>query len=206
MPFGGCRGSLSSRDLEFALNVECCLIETTMQVSVKYLLRFGIAGWLICSALSAEQGYASTEPRQQPSTSPAVTQSPSQSTETPGRPGGVDLLSDTKGVDVGPYLESVLKIVRQNWYRLMPRSARAPKTEQGEVSIEIAILRTGKVKGMRLVGSSVDASLGAAAWHAIGDSRLPPLPAEYSGQYLALRLHFYYNPSKANDTIPQYRD
>jgi TonB family protein len=167
-----------------------------MQLSVKHPLRFGIVGWLICSALLADRGYASTEPKQQPSTSNTKTQTPSQPTDTTARLGGVDLLSDTKGVDVGPYLESVLKIVKQNWYHLMPQSARAPKMQQGEVSIQVAILRTGKIKGMRVVGSSADASLGAAAWHAIGDSRLPPLPAEYSGQYLELRLHFSYNPPK----------
>jgi outer membrane biosynthesis protein TonB len=177
-----------------------------MRLPVKRPLLFGIARWLICSALLAEPGYASIEPKQQPSAPNTEAQGPSQSTKTTSRLGGVDLLSDTEGLDVSSYLESVLKIVKQNWYHLMPQSARAPRMERGEVSIEIAIFKTGKIKGMRLVGSSVDASLGAVAWHAIGDSRLPPLPTEYSGQYLAIRLHFSYNPSKASDIILQYRE
>ena len=116
------------------------------------------------------------------------------------------MLSDTEGVDVSSYLQSVLKIVKENWYHLMPQSARAPKMKRGDVSIEFAILRKGKTKGMRLVESSADVPLEAAAWHEIGDSILPPLPAKYSGQYLALRLHFSYNPDKPTDIILKYRE
>ena len=77
---------------------------------------------------------------------------------------------------------------------------------QGVVSIEFAILKKGKVAGMKLVGMTVDASMGNAAWHSITDSRLPPLPAEFLGPYLALRFHFVYNPPKPTDAILQYRE
>ncbi|MCU1299548.1 MAG: hypothetical protein JWO91_3826 [Acidobacteriaceae bacterium] len=41
---------------------------------------------------------------------------------------------------------------------------------QGEVSIEFAIFKTGKVKGMRLAESAGDVSLDRAAWGASSDT------------------------------------
>jgi TonB family protein len=109
--------------------------------------------------------------------------------------GNLDVLSDTMGVDFGPYLSRVLHDVKQNWYTLIPEAARAPLMKKGKVSIEFAILKDGKVAGLQLTGTSGDVSLDRAAWGGITASNpFPPLPNEFGGQYLALRFHFYYNP------------
>jgi TonB family protein len=106
-----------------------------------------------------------------------------------------DVLSDTMGVDFGPYLQRVVHQVRLNWYNLIPEVARAPLRKKGKVSIEFAILKDGGVAGMKLVTPSGDVSLDRAAWGGITASNpFPPLPAEFPGQYLYLRFHFYYNP------------
>jgi TonB family protein len=126
-------------------------------------LQFGIVVWLICGAFLVAESYSSTGEKQQAPSSNANPQEPRQSAEATARGAGVEVLSDTKGVDVGPYLKSVLKIVKRNWYNLIPQSARAPKMKRGDVSIELAILREGKIKGMRLAESSGDVSLDAAA-------------------------------------------
>ncbi len=111
--------------------------------------------------------------------------------------GPLDVLSDTMGVDFGPYLARVLHDVRQNWYNLIPEAARAPLMKKGKVSIEFDILKDGKVAGMHYVGGSGDVALDRAAYGGITASNpFPPLPAEFSGPYLALRFHFYYNPDK----------
>jgi len=111
--------------------------------------------------------------------------------------GAMDVLSDTMGVDFGPYLARVLHDVRYNWYNLIPEVARAPLMKKGKVSIEFAIMKDGSVAGMRLTGPSGDVSLDRAAWGGITASNpFPPLPGEFRGQYLALRFHFYYNPDK----------
>jgi len=113
--------------------------------------------------------------------------------------GPLDVLSDTMGVDFGPYLQRVLHDVRMNWYNLIPESARAPIMKKGKVSIEFAIQKDGSVAGMRLIGSSNDVALDRGAWGGITASNpFPPLPAEFGGQYLALRFHFYYNPDAAD--------
>ena len=109
----------------------------------------------------------------------------------------MDILSDTMGVDFGPYLSRVLHDVRQNWYQLIPEIARAPLMKKGRVAIEFAIMKDGSVAGMRLISPSGDVSLDRAAWGGItGSNPFPPLPNEFRGQYLALRFRFFYNPDK----------
>jgi TonB family protein len=115
--------------------------------------------------------------------------------------GQLDVLSDTMGVDFGPYLSRVLHDVRQNWYTLIPEVARAPLMKKGIVSIDFVITKDGRVDGMRLTqdGTSGDTALDRAAWGGITASNpFPPLPTEFRGQYLALRFHFLYNPD-SND-------
>ncbi len=109
----------------------------------------------------------------------------------------MDILSDTMGVDFGPYLARVLHDVRENWYQLIPDVARPPMMKKGRVAIEFAIMKDGSVQGMRLVSTSGDVSLDRAAWGGItGSNPFPPLPGEFRGQYLALRFRFFYNPEK----------
>ncbi len=110
--------------------------------------------------------------------------------------GAYDILSDTQGVDFGPYLERLLHDVRENWYHLIPESAEMKK---GKLAIEFAITKDGQVADMRLVASSGDTALDRPAWGAItGSNPFPPLPREFTGPYLALRFRFYYNPDKAD--------
>lgn len=109
--------------------------------------------------------------------------------------GGLEVLSDTQGVDFGPYLERIVFIVKRNWYNVIPEAAMPPILKKGKVSIEFAILKDGRIAGMRLVGESGDISLDRAAWSGITASNpFPPLPTAFTGQYLALRFHFLYNP------------
>jgi TonB family protein len=112
--------------------------------------------------------------------------------------GGLEVLSDTMGVDFGPYLARVLHDVKMNWYNLIPESARAPLLKKGNVTIEFAILKDGSVAGLKLDDSSGDTALDRGAWGGITSSiPFPPLPTEFKGQYLALRFKFLYNPSKS---------
>jgi TonB family protein len=108
--------------------------------------------------------------------------------------GGLEVLSDTMGVDFGPYLKRVLHDVRQNWINAIPESA---EMKHGSLVIEFAITKDGKVAGMQLVTSSGDVPLDRAAWAGIvGSNPFPELPSEFPGQYLALRFKFFYNPTK----------
>jgi outer membrane biosynthesis protein TonB len=114
-----------------------------------------------------------------------------------GRPqGALDILSDTQGVDFGPYLQRILQDVKENWYHLIPESAEMKK---GKLAIEFAITKDGKVADMRLIATSGDVALDRPAWGSITASNpFPPLPSEFTGPFLALRFRFYYNPDKAD--------
>jgi len=113
--------------------------------------------------------------------------------------GPLEVLTDTMGVDFGPYLQRVLHDVRLNWYNLIPESARAPLMKKGKLTIEFAILKNGTVAGMKLVATSGDVALDRGAWGGITASNpFPPLPGEFGGQYLGLRFTFYYNPDKSD--------
>jgi TonB family protein len=172
---------------------------------MKSRLCFGILVGLICGTFMFAQGNSpSTEQGKQLPLSGANASGSGKS--IPPRVGDVDILSDTQGVDFGPYLRSVLKIVKENWYKLIPQAAKGPTMKRANVSIEFAILKNGKIKDMKLAGSSGDISLDHAAWLGISDSRLAPPPFEYSGQYLALRLHFSYSPDKPSGRVLQYWD
>ena len=114
--------------------------------------------------------------------------------EHPGAASQVEILSDTMGVDFGPYMQRVIRATKQSWYTVIPESARPPLNKAGRVYIEFMILPDGTVKQMRLVGPSGDTSLDRAAWGGItGASPYPPLPKDFKGPYLALRFGFYYN-------------
>ncbi len=111
--------------------------------------------------------------------------------------GGLEVLSDTQGVDFGPYLERVVYTVKRNWYNVIPEAAMSPIFKRGTVTIDFAIQKDGRVAGMRLMGASGDVSLDRAAWSGITASDpFPPLPSQFTGGYLALRFHFLYNPDQ----------
>ena len=112
----------------------------------------------------------------------------------PGMQSGVEVLSDTMGVDFGPYLRQVIQATQNSWDILIPESARAPLLKKGKVAIQFIIAPDGTVQKMQLIGPSGDVSLDKAAWGGIvGASPFPPLPKQFKGPYLALRFYFLYN-------------
>ena len=113
--------------------------------------------------------------------------------------GPAEILTDTQGVDFGPYLQRVVQEVKENWYRLIPESAMPPIMKKGKLAIEFVILKNGNVSGMVLRASSGDVYLDRAAWGGITASNpFPPLPKEFPGQDLGLRFYFFYNPDKSD--------
>ncbi len=111
---------------------------------------------------------------------------PNFSTEAP------IILSDTRGVDFGPYLARLVYTVRRNWYQVIPESARLG--EKGRVAIVFEILKDGSVPEIRLVGSSGSDALDRAALAGIRASiPFAPLPSEFTGNNLVLQFIFLYN-------------
>ncbi len=105
---------------------------------------------------------------------------------------GPIILSNTRGVDFGPYLAQILAIVRENWYAVIPESARLG--EKGEVSLVFDIQKDGSVPKVELVSSSGKRPLDLAAIASIRASiPFPPLPSEFTGNHLLLQFNYFYN-------------
>ena len=108
-----------------------------------------------------------------------------------------EILSDTMGVDFGPYMKKVHYTVQSHWDPLIPEAALPPMMKKGVVVIVFSIMKNGTIQGMTLESSSGDVALDRAAWGALTSAvPLPHLPSEFSGDYLTIRAVFYYNPDR----------
>ena len=114
-------------------------------------------------------------------------------TPTPGTPlAGFELKSDPMGVDFRPYLTQVLAAVRRNWMSVYPESARLGL--RGRVSVQIRIVRDGKVAKLVYAQQSGSHALDEAAVSGVSASNpLPPLPGDFKGDHIDIQLNFVYN-------------
>jgi outer membrane biosynthesis protein TonB len=112
----------------------------------------------------------------------------------PGNVGGFDILSDTMGVDFGPYLTRLKYLIEHAWWPLIPEEARPPLNKKGVTMIRFRIGKDGSLQVMNLDGRSGTTSLDRAAWGGVtGASPFPPLPTQFKGPYLEIRGAFLYN-------------
>jgi TonB family protein len=111
--------------------------------------------------------------------------------------GDFQVLTDTLGVDFGPYWAKLRRTVQDHWDPLIPEVARPPMMKKGRTVIEFAIMKNGSIQGMKLIASSGDVALDRAAWGALTYADpLPVLPAPFTGDFVLVRAAFYYNPDK----------
>ena len=109
---------------------------------------------------------------------------------------GVDILSDTQGVDFQPYLQRILRLIYEQWLPLIPEEARPPLMKQGVTQIRFTINSDGTIAAMHLDGSTHDDALNRAAWGSITSvGQFPPLPKQFHGPNLELRIHYLVNRS-----------
>jgi outer membrane biosynthesis protein TonB len=109
--------------------------------------------------------------------------------------GGVQILSDTQGVDFNSWLLRWHRETERTWDPLIPDEVNPPILKKGAVMIRFKVLPNGRIQegSMILEGRSGDTGLDRAAWGALTGSNYPPLPKEFHGQYLELRAVFLYN-------------
>ncbi|HEX4156522.1 MAG TPA: TonB C-terminal domain-containing protein [Acidobacteriaceae bacterium] len=108
--------------------------------------------------------------------------------------GGVDILSDTQGVDFNPYLRRIIADIYRNWLPLIPEEAQPPLSKQGETLIRFTILPDGRIGAMHLDGSTHDDAINRSCWGSItSEGQFPPLPSQFHGPNLELRIHYFVN-------------
>ena len=107
---------------------------------------------------------------------------------------GVEVISDTQGVDFGKYLQRLLADVRRNWLPLIPEECRPPLNKQGITGVRFTINPDGKIAAMHLDYSTHDVAIDRAAWGSITSlGQAQPLPKEFHGPNLELRIEFRIN-------------
>ena len=109
--------------------------------------------------------------------------------------GGVQVLSDTQGVDFTGWLQRWHWETEHTWDPLIPDEVNPPILKSGMVAIRFKVLPNGRLMDGSLVleGRSGDTALDRAAWGALTGSNYPPLPRDFHGPYLELRAFFLYN-------------
>ena len=92
-------------------------------------------------------------------------------------------------MDFGPYVQRMLSDVKYHWFKLIPES---DEMKQSKLAIEFAISKEGRVANMCLLAISGDVARDRAAWNGITSSNpFPPLPTDFTGPYLGLRIRSY---------------
>jgi outer membrane biosynthesis protein TonB len=112
----------------------------------------------------------------------------------PGMQPGATILTPTEGVDFNPYIQRLLATLRRNWYAVMPQSAMMG--DKGMVSTTFQINRDGSIPppDPLLDRTSGKGPLDNAAMSSIHASNpFEPLPSEFKGPYIRLRIVFLYN-------------
>jgi hypothetical protein len=109
--------------------------------------------------------------------------------------GGIEVLSDTQGVDFNGWLQRWHRETERTWDPLIPDEVNPPILKSGMVAIRFKVLPNGRLMegSMVLEGRSGDVALDRAAWGALTGSNYPPLPRDFHGPYLELRAFFLYN-------------
>ncbi len=109
--------------------------------------------------------------------------------------GGIQVLSDTQGVDFNNWLQRWHWETERTWDPLIPDEVNPPILKSGMVAIRFKVLPNGRLMDGSLIleGRSGDVALDRAAWGALTGSNYPPLPRDFHGPYLELRAWFLYN-------------
>jgi TonB family protein len=111
-----------------------------------------------------------------------------------GQTGNVTILTPTEGVDFNSYINRLLAKLKQNWLTVMPESFYLG--DKGVVAISFRINRDGSFPGesLSLDRTSGKEPLDTAAASAIrATSPFEPLPPQFKGPFIDLRIGFYYN-------------
>lgn len=106
----------------------------------------------------------------------------------------VQILTPTEGVDFQSYINRMLATIKRNWYAVMPESAMMG--DKGMVFITFQINSNGSVPlpDPNLERTSGKEPLDNAAMAAIRASNpFEPLPPQFHGPYIKLRIIFLYN-------------
>ena len=101
---------------------------------------------------------------------------------------GIEILTDTRGVDFGPYIKQVIQNISEG---SSTKEIGADSDHDRTGVISFTITSDGKISALHLDESSRDSGLDRAAWQSIRQAKtFPPLPKDFHGASLSLRVHY----------------
>jgi TonB family protein len=102
---------------------------------------------------------------------------------------GVDILSDTGGVNLAPYVRNLVSDLKKHWSSPAAQS-NSPSLKQQETVLTLTIAPNGQLAAMKLETPGHDSALNQAAWNAAKTTSFSPPPAGMTNPNLKLRVHF----------------
>jgi outer membrane biosynthesis protein TonB len=110
--------------------------------------------------------------------------------------GGIELLTDTEGLDFKPTLRELYRSVKEKWLSNMPPSVQLGN--QGVNSIVFRVLRDGSIpkEFVKMAYRSGKDDFDAASLQSVREAGpVSHLPEKFSQPFILLRFTFYYNIS-----------
>jgi TonB family protein len=113
-------------------------------------------------------------------------------TQSPDLKLSVDVLSDTGGVNLAPYVRNLVSDLRKHWSSQATQSNQ-PSPKQQETVLTLTIATNGQLSAMKLETPGGDSALNQAAWNATKTTSFSPPPTGMTDPNLKLRVHFVIN-------------
>jgi len=105
-----------------------------------------------------------------------------------GRFIGIEILTDTRGVNFAPYIKQVIQTISEG---SSTKEIGADSDHDRTGVLSFTITPDGKISTLHLDESSHDSGLDRAAWQSITQANtLPPLPKDFHGASLSLRVRY----------------
>jgi TonB family protein len=104
-----------------------------------------------------------------------------------------EVLANTKGYNLGPYINTVFPVIRDEWYAAIHQLVKNPNYRRGTVRVECAIARSGEIQNVKITEASGEDDLDKAVTQAFEKATpLPELPKDLSAKQLEMHFNFFY--------------
>ena len=115
-------------------------------------------------------------------------------TRTPDR-GGIEILSDTHGVDLSSWLMQWHRETERNWKPPTRSEVHVTDSKKSKAVIRFKVLPNGRLKDGSMVLESPTGitAFDRAAWFALVHSKYAPLPNDFHDPYMEFRAYFVYD-------------
>jgi TonB family protein len=112
--------------------------------------------------------------------------------------GEMEVLNGPVSFHTRNYLSfGLLANIRTNWRRALTEKGLISASDQKAFTVEFTVLKDGTLDSRKVVESSGDPELDRTGLDAVAKSApFTAVPAEFGGEFLKVRCHFYLNPGR----------